>query len=129
MQIDQAHRPPRIRATQGHSVHLAAPILTPVTSSTDVLAAIHVTSSAAWVAIQADGFLKRMGRSYIHFATAPTLARANRWANVFLKLDVDAALAAGFDLLLSRNGVLLCEGPLPVEFVSPVTGFETCVDM
>lgn len=123
LQMDTDAHPPVIRATQGHSVQLAAPILTRITSAEAVPQALHVTSQDAWKTIQADGFLRRMNRTHIHFATKPALARKNSWANCFLRLKVAAALAAGIELRQSSNGVVLCEGPLDVAFVEEVAGF------
>jgi 2'-phosphotransferase len=42
--LDTESVPPRIRAAQGHSVHLEEPVFTPVSSSEEVTYAIHVTS-------------------------------------------------------------------------------------
>ncbi|KAJ9526834.1 hypothetical protein QJQ45_017786 [Haematococcus lacustris] len=41
-----------------------------------------------WAAIQQDGYIKRMGRTHIHFATLPGHMRTNSWAQVLLRLDV-----------------------------------------
>jgi 2'-phosphotransferase len=123
-QVELDHDPPRIRATQGHTVQLEEPVLTPVTDPTQVTVAVHVTSKETWKIIQQDGFLRRMARTHIHFATKPVLARANTWANCFLQLDVGQALADGVNLYLSTNAVLLCEGPLPVKYVKEIKGFE-----
>lgn len=117
------HAPPRIRATQGHSIALERPVLRPVTQLSDAPIAIHLTSSETWQAIRQDGFLRRMARTHIHFATKPVLARKNKWANAYLQLDVQQALDDGVPLYLSSNGVLLVEGPLPVKYVQEVGGF------
>lgn len=71
--------------------------------------------------MQRDGYLRRMKRTHIHFATKQTLGRKNSWANCFLKLDTERALADGVALYLSTNGVVLCEGPLAVQYVREVT--------
>jgi 2'-phosphotransferase len=42
--LDMESVPPRIRAAQGHSVHLEEPVFNPVSSSEEVSFAIHVTS-------------------------------------------------------------------------------------
>lgn len=47
--------------------------------------------------------------------------RANAWANVLLKLDLQKALEEGHKLYQSSNGVLLAEGPIPVKLLMPVT--------
>ena len=123
MQLDEAQDPPRIRATQGHSVALDAPILRPVISVEDVADAVHVTSTEAWQLIQQDGFLRRMSRTHIHFATTRALARANRWATVCIRLRLHEALADGIPMFLSSNGVLLIEGPLPVKYLEVISDF------
>ncbi|PNH05718.1 hypothetical protein TSOC_008020 [Tetrabaena socialis] len=77
-------------------------------------------SLAGWEAIQASGQLQRMQRTHIHFATQPGQLRKNTWAQVFLRLELQAALAQGLKFGLSTNGVLLCEGPVPVSLVRQV---------
>ncbi|GAX84872.1 hypothetical protein CEUSTIGMA_g12293.t1 [Chlamydomonas eustigma] len=116
--IDDSSEPPRIRATQGHSVQLEDPILQPVLDHSQLNLAIHVTSKEGWEAIQACGELRAMARTHIHFATEPEQLRGNKWVAVALRLDLQAALASGHAFGLSSNGVLLCEGPLPVRFVA-----------
>mmetsp|Transcript_35605 Transcript_35605/g.79125 ORF Transcript_35605/g.79125 Transcript_35605/m.79125 type:complete len:247 (+) Transcript_35605:133-873(+) len=116
--LDTTTQPPRIRAAQGHSVQLEAPLLTAVKDAATVPIAVHVTSKEGWQGIQDSGELRRMNRTHIHFATKQHHMRKNTWANVFLQLDLAAALAAGHGFVLSANDVLLCEGPLPVQFVS-----------
>ena len=120
IQVDLDHDPPRIRATQGHSFQLEEPVLTPITDPSQAAPAVHVTSKKVWEVIQQDGFLRKMARTHIHFATKPVLARTNNWADCFLQLDVAQALADGISLYMSTNGVLLCEGPLPVQYVTQI---------
>lgn len=122
--LDEQHQPPRIRAAQGHSITLADPQLSPVTHAAAVPAGVHATSQAAWQEIQACGELRRMSRTHIHFATSRALMRANSWVQVLLLLDLQGALASGHAFWLSANGVLLCEGPLPVQFVREVSAAE-----
>lgn len=121
--LDETYEPPRIRATQGHTVRLEAPVLKRVTSVTTmaVHVAVHATSEQGWQAIQQNGELCRMGRCHIHFATLPQHLRRNQWANVFLLLDLKRALNDGYIFMLSTNDVLLCEGPLPVQYVQYVS--------
>lgn len=125
VQLEAAHEPPRIRATQGHSVHLETPVHIPITSDGQVPAAIHITSAEAWETIKQDGHLRKMGRTHIHFATSPALARKNAWATCYLQLNVSDALADGIPLFLSTNGVVLCEGPLPLSYVDTVGGWPS----
>lgn len=69
--------------------------------------------------MQADGCLRRMSRTHIHFATSAAHLRKNRVA-VVLQVDLPAAAAAGHTFFQAANGVLLTEGPLPLEFVRRV---------
>jgi 2'-phosphotransferase len=124
VQINEGVQPPVVRATQGHSVQLEKPILQVIGSSDEVAEAIHVTRQDTWQAIQQDGFLRRMNRTHIHFATSPSLARSNKWANCFLRLKVAEALHDGVLLAQSTNGVILCAGPLAVKYVEEVAGFS-----
>ncbi|KAG2483821.1 hypothetical protein HYH03_017344 [Edaphochlamys debaryana] len=118
--LDDSTQPPRIRAAQGHSVELADAVLDPVTDAAAVPVAVHVTSNSSWEAIQASGHLLRMKRTHVHFATAPHHMRTNKWADVLLRLDLQAGLAQGLQFFRSSNDVLLCEGPVPVGVVSRV---------
>ena len=128
--IDESSDPPRIRATQGHSVALDNPILAPVTSPQHLaellsldpalplnIIIIHVTGEEGWAAIQEAGELRRMSRTHIHFATRPNMMRRNKWASVWLMLDLQGAMEAGHSFHLATNQVLLTEGPLPLIFV------------
>jgi 2'-phosphotransferase len=71
--------------------------------------------------MQADGLLRRMSRTHIHFATAAAHVRRNSWVAVALQLDLPAALAAGHTFVIAANGVLLTEGPLPVQYLHEVS--------
>ncbi len=73
--LDESTDPPRIRAAQGHSVQLEAPVLEPVTSASSVPLAVHVTSREGWEGIQGSGTLLRMARTHIHFATQVCVLR------------------------------------------------------
>eukprot|EP00892_Ulva_mutabilis_P002765 jgi/Ulvmu1/1248/UM109_0046.1 len=127
-EVDNNHAPPRIRATQGHSVALEAPVLRSVTQESEAPIAVHLTSPDTWQAIQQDGFLRRMARTHIHFATKPVLARKNKWANTYLRLNVQQTIDDGVPLYLSSNEVLLVEGPLPIKYVTEVAAFPASPD-
>lgn len=71
--------------------------------------------------MQADGLLRRMSRTHIHFATAAAHLRRNSWVTVALQLDLPAALAVGQLFFRAANGVLLTEGPLPVQYVHEIS--------
>lgn len=81
-----------------------------------------------WSQICDSGLLKRMNRTHIHFATQMSHLRRNRWANTFLMLKLEEAMAAGHKFLMSDNCVLLCEGPLPVEFLEKVSEAQLPLD-
>ncbi|KAF5838297.1 KptA family-domain-containing protein [Dunaliella salina] len=118
--LDDSAAVPRIRAAQGHSIQLSDPILEPVTDATSIPLAVHVTSQDGWSAIQTSGELRPMSRTHIHFATQPNHMRANKWAQVYLKLKLQEAMDSGYKFFLSSNQVLLCEGTLPVRFIESV---------
>jgi RNA:NAD 2'-phosphotransferase (TPT1/KptA family) len=119
--LDESCELARIRAAQGHTVRLETPVLERVTSATTIHVVVHATSEQGWQAIQQSGKLCRMSRCHIHFATRPQHLRNNQWANVFLLLKLQDALNAGHTFVLSTNGVLLCEGPLPMQYVQRVS--------
>ena len=118
--LDEIHEPARIRAAQGHTIQLETPILERVTSAAPIHTAVHVTSEQGWEKIQQSGELRPMSRTNIHFATHPVQLRKNHWANVYLLLKLQDALNDGYTFMLSSNNVLLCEGPLPVQYVQRV---------
>eukprot|EP01025_Chloroclados_australasicus_P027876 TRINITY_DN27580_c0_g1_i4.p2 TRINITY_DN27580_c0_g1~~TRINITY_DN27580_c0_g1_i4.p2 ORF type:complete len:239 (-),score=25.51 TRINITY_DN27580_c0_g1_i4:861-1475(-) len=123
--LDMSANPPRIRATQGHSVQLEEPVLEPITSAEQVTIAVHVTSKDGWQAIQESGQILRMNRTHIHFATIAAHVRRNNWAQIFLVLDVDQALKDGIQLYRSTNGVLLAEGPIPISYIQQHNGMPS----
>jgi 2'-phosphotransferase len=118
--LDEIHEPARIRAAQGHTIQLETPILERVTSAATIHTAVHVTSEQGWKKIQQSRELRRMSRTNIHFATRPVQLRKNHWANVFLLLKLHDALNDGYTFMLSSNNVLLCKGPLPLQYVQHV---------
>ncbi|KAI9795171.1 MAG: hypothetical protein M1816_000193 [Peltula sp. TS41687] len=64
-----------IRATQGHSIAIAASnLLTPLTLDAAPASAVHGSYRAAWPLILASGGLKKMRRTHIHFAPAAAMA-------------------------------------------------------
>ncbi len=56
----------------------------------------------SWQAIRDSQELRRMGRTHIHFATDPGLARRNAWATVTLRLLLAEALADGYAVISCR---------------------------
>lgn len=81
---------------------------------------VHVTGEEGWAAIQASGELRRMERMHVHFATRPHMVRRNKWAKVWLRLDLQGAIEAGHDFFLSTNQVLLTKGPIPILYVQQI---------
>jgi hypothetical protein len=57
---------------------------------------------------------------HIHFAAEPRHLRHSDWANVLLKVDLHAAISAGIEFCRAVNGVVLSEGPIPVEYLKRV---------
>ena len=126
----------KIRAAQGHSILLAAPILTPVDSMQalrELLAAttlpegsvvlpvpVHRTTPEAFASIEADKFVHAGTRTHVHFALLQGHQRTAK-GGAFSKellLDLDAAIAAGCKAFVSTNNVLLLEGRVPTSCVS-----------
>lgn len=108
----------RIRAVQGHSVQLHSPLVYPLTPhEIATISPIHMTTPSAWELIKADGLLRKMGRTHIHFApaTSPHLLRwkGNGLQKVRLCLNLQAA-ALHHNFFMAHNGVILCEGPIPL---------------
>ncbi|KAL3137109.1 hypothetical protein ABBQ32_006687 [Trebouxia sp. C0010 RCD-2024] len=122
--IDDSTNPARIRANQGHSYEVQDLELQPITDASQVPFAVHVTGRQGLEAIQKTGEIRRMARTHIHFASEACHMRANAWANVLLKLDLEKALKEGYKFFRSSNGVVLTEGPIPVKLLMPVTKDE-----
>jgi len=118
--LDLDHEVPRIRAAQGHTVVLEAPVLTRVTDPAQVPLAVHGTSMAAFELIRQSGHLLRMQRTHVHFSTLPAHLRKGDLRAVVLRLDVRRALESGLELFLSTNQVCLCEGPVPLDLLTRV---------
>ena len=82
--------------------------------------AVHATTEEAWKLIQNSRYILRGNRTLIHFATQRRHLRNNKKIKIFLLLNLQEAQDADHVFMLSTNGVLLCEGPLPVQFVQSV---------
>lgn len=84
--INDDTRPPRIRAAQGHSVPLPAPVLDPVTDAASVPPAVHVTSEDGCAAAAAGASAprgrgrSRKGCSATSSGGAPSLAKCRATA-------------------------------------------------
>lgn len=56
----------------------------------------------------------------LHAVCKETRVLGGKGGCAMLGIALKEALAAGHAFFLSANGVLLCEGPLPVQFVQEV---------
>ena len=108
----------RIRATNGHSVGLVAPIMRRVTADEKFPWAVHGTNEEAWVKIQQHGALSRMTRDYVHFAVNPAHFRPDNQIKVYVYMDVAAMINDGRVLLMTTNGVLASEADVPLKYLS-----------
>ncbi|KAL4427786.1 hypothetical protein ABPG75_001875 [Micractinium tetrahymenae] len=106
----------RVRAVQGHSVPLKNPLHDPICAPEEVPMAVHATSPENWQKIQQSGELRRMHRTHVHFASEPKHLRANDWACV----DLRRAIQAGIPFCRAANGVVLSEGPIPLDCLERV---------
>jgi RNA:NAD 2'-phosphotransferase (TPT1/KptA family) len=113
----------RIRATQGHSVEgLDDAAMFPKLDVAVVPVAWHGTYRRHLDAIRAQG-LKRMGRRHVHCSAAiDAISGARRDAQVFLRIDTGAAVAAGVPFYMATNGVVLTPGEgatgvLPTRYI------------
>ena len=111
-----------IRANQGHSSGRASidpsKLLTPILDPDDAPPiCVHGTTRAAWRAIRTSGGLSPMTRDHIHFATglpsskeSGVISGARSSSEVFVYVDVAAAVRAGVPFYRSANGVILTPG-------------------
>ncbi|KAI0039661.1 hypothetical protein FA95DRAFT_1001351 [Auriscalpium vulgare] len=102
-----------IRANQGHSMKDVKLDLKPVLSVDDIPMAVHGTNKKAWDSISTQG-LSKMTRNHIHLAQGVpgdgVLSGMRASSQVYIYIDVQKALDAGFEFFLSENGVVLTEG-------------------
>ncbi|KAL5011670.1 hypothetical protein ScPMuIL_010221 [Solemya velum] len=100
-----------IKATQGHSIQLEKPDLTPITHFTEARTVLHGTSSSRWNAIKNEG-LSRMRRTHIHFTTSESGARSGfpRGCDIAIEINMEKALRAGIKFYTSENEVILSPG-------------------
>jgi RNA:NAD 2'-phosphotransferase (TPT1/KptA family) len=107
-----------IRATNGHSVSLRAPIMYKLSDGNSFPWAVHGTTNASWIQIQKYGGLSRMNRDYIHFAVDKKHFRPDSQIEIYLYLDIITMLTVGHELYVTTNGVLLSIEDIPLEFLS-----------
>ena len=122
----------QIRANQGHSVKTINPDLKKITDSKEIPRVIHGTFNRFWPAIVSSGGLNRMNRTHIHFTRAlpdekdeRVLSSMRQDCNVFVYINAERAMAAGYEFFESANGVILCpgdeNGTLSTDFFEKVT--------
>jgi RNA:NAD 2'-phosphotransferase (TPT1/KptA family) len=108
-----------IRACQGHTIPLPAPILTKLTTQEipHVFPYVfHATTRRAWQAILKSGFLLRMSRTHIHFSTMPVYSRKRPL--ILAMSTLSASLTGHINLYMSTNGVVLSPDCIPVSLLS-----------
>lgn len=117
-----------IRANQGHSIPLSSESLqlTPLLPQ-DLPTAVHGTLYPSYEAIIASGYLSRMTRNHIHFATAETgvISGIRHNSEVLIFVDIQRAVEeGGLKFWMSANGVVLTEGDaqgrLGLEYVNRI---------
>ncbi|XP_072164200.1 tRNA 2'-phosphotransferase 1-like [Diadema setosum] len=103
-----------ICANQGHSFEVQDQELEAITNAADYPTVVHGTYFRNWESIQRQG-LKRMKRTYIHFAKGEpgadgVISGMRKSCEMMIFLDLQAALEDGLKFFVSKNGVILCPG-------------------
>ena len=115
-----------IRANQGHSMQNVVVDMEEIVEAPPKV--IHGTNFKAWQTIREEG-LSRMRRQHIHCATgepgeAGVISGLRQSCQIFIYIDVAAALADGYKFYRSANNVILCPGNaagiLPPKYFSKV---------
>ena len=106
----------RIRANQGHSVHIAdeSQVYQPITDAAKYPTVVHGTTSKLLPVIKREG-LSKMRRQHIHFATGLPGASGVRSGmrascDAFVYIDLAKCLADDIPFFVSQNGVVLSPG-------------------
>jgi len=114
-----------IRANQGHSMANVEVDLREITDAVEFPKVIHGTTFKAWNEIKNTG-LNRMKRNHIHFAPGElgeegVFSGMRKSCQVYIYVNLEAALTDGFRFYQSANNVILCagnqEGVLPVKYI------------
>ena len=107
----------QIRANQGHSIATVNPGLRKIEDPSEIPQVIHGTFHRFWPGIIALGGLNRMNRTHIHFTRClphekdnQVISGMRKDCNVFIYIDSERAMAAGYEFFESSNGVILCSG-------------------
>ncbi|EDR05123.1 uncharacterized protein LACBIDRAFT_153942, partial [Laccaria bicolor S238N-H82] len=105
-----------IRARQGHSLKTVELDLKPILSATDISTgvAVHGTTLAAWESISKQG-LSKMKRNHIHLAQGlpghnGVISGMRSSSQIFIYINIQAALSSGIQFFFSDNGVVLTAG-------------------
>jgi putative RNA 2'-phosphotransferase len=106
----------KIRATNGHSVLLNKPIMTPITENKFAWV-VHGTTIFSWKKIQESGFLKKMNRDYIHFAIDSSHLRNESQVEIYLYLQIDELLRDGYKLYITTNNVVASIQDIPIQYL------------
>ena len=120
-----------VKANQGHSIPLVTELdLEPLTEAAQAPVVVHGTSRQNWRVIAASGGLHRMQRNHTHWAAGlpggrGVISGMRSSSDVFIYLDVAAALAGGIQLFRSPNGVILTAG---LDGWVPLRFFDRVVD-
>lgn len=108
----------KIRATNGHSVLLGTPIMTPITTQNKFAWVIHLTTESSWENIQKCGFIKKMSRCYVHFAIDIAHLRNTPQHNVYLYLHTEQLLQDEYKLFITTNNVIASFEDIPIRYLS-----------
>ncbi len=107
----------KIRATNGHSVLLQTPIMTPITTQNKFAWVVHGTTETSWEKIQECGFLKKMNRDYIHFAVESAHLRNESRVQIYLYLHIEQLLQDGYTLFKTTNSVVGSFEDIPLKYL------------
>lgn len=105
-----------IRARQGHSLKTVELNLKSILSAADISTgvAVHGTTLAAWEFISKQG-LSKMKRNHIHIAQGlpghnGVISGMRSSSQIFIYINIQAALSSGIQFFFSDNGVVLTAG-------------------
>merc|ERR1719410_2369730 len=103
-----------IRANQGHSIKTVEVEMEEITNHVHINKAIHGTYHKSWEIIRTMG-LSRMDRNHIHFAAgepedAEVISGMRSSCQIYIYIDVEAAMREGIKFFRSSNNVILSPG-------------------
>lgn len=112
-----------IRANQGHTLVLENPDLEEITNSDEYPIVLHGTYFSSWQKIKASGGLKRINRTHIHMARGlfgQVKSGVRKDTEVIIYIDLQSAMNDGLKFYKSSNDVVLCTGPIPIQYFKHV---------